>query len=80
MFNKIKEKEEIDKRLEIQKLHQEKFSGKVFMLYVEPKKINDYKKRFKDYISAHFDFNEWLHNNDISFINNKIREFCQITN
>lgn len=79
MFNKIKEKEEIDKKIAIQKLHHEKFSGKVFMLYVEPKKINDYKKRFKEYISTYFDFDEWLNNNDVLFINKKIKEFCQIS-
>jgi len=79
IFNKIKEKEEIDKKIEIQKLHHEKFSGMIFLLYVEPKKVNEYKNKFKDYISNHFDFNEWLRNNDILFINNKIREFCQIT-
>ena len=75
IFNKHNEKEIIDKKLYINKLHQEKFSGKVFLLYTDCKNIGKYKDEFKTYICENQDFNEYLLKNDVDFINNQIKEF-----
>lgn len=74
--NKQKEKEEIDKKIFVRKLHQEKFSGIVFANYIPHKYINEYKSEFVKFISQYSDFNTWLQNNDISVINNEIKNFC----
>jgi hypothetical protein len=75
IFNKHNEKEIIDKKLYINKLHQEKFSGKIFLLYTDCKNIGKYKDAFKKHICENQDFNEYLLNNDIDFINNQIKDF-----
>jgi hypothetical protein len=56
-------------------LHQEKFNGRVFLQYTEPKNINKYKEDIKNHISQSHDFNEWLEKNNLEFINNQIKEF-----
>jgi hypothetical protein len=79
LFEKNKEKEEIDKKLEIRKLYQEKYSGLIFMKYLENKKdINKYKEKFKDYISLNNDFTEWLKNKHINEIELNIKEFISL--
>jgi hypothetical protein len=76
LFDKNKEKEEIDKKIEIRKLNQEKYSGLIFMEFLDNKKnINKYKQEFKEKISLNYNFNEWLKNNEIEYIKLKIKEF-----
>lgn len=78
LFEKNKEKEEIDKKIEIRKLNQEKYSGLIFMEFLDNNKnINKYKQEFKEKISINYNFNEWLKNNDIEFIKLKIKEFIE---
>ncbi len=72
---KSNEKEKIDNKLSIIKLYQEKFNGIQFLPYTIPQNINQYKNEFKEYISKSNNFNEWLQNNSIEFINNKIKDF-----
>ena len=76
MFKKQNEKEIIDKKISIKRLHREKFNGQVFLLHTEAKNINQYKKKFKEHISLNEDeFNKYLYEHDIEFINKKIEEF-----
>jgi len=78
---KSNEKEKIDNKLSIIKLYQEKFNGSQFLPYTIPQNINQSKNEFKEYISKSNNFNEWLQNNSIEFINNKIKDFMnQISN
>lgn len=75
MFNKIKEKEKIDHKIKILRLYQTKFSGSIFLNFVDPKEINKYKDAFKKYISEKEDFNNWLIINNQEFINQSIQNF-----
>ena len=75
LFKKEKEKTIIDHKIFINKLHKEKFNGKVFLQYTEPKNINKWKEEFKKYISMNNNFDEYLFNNSIEFINNEIKNF-----
>jgi len=75
LFKKEDEKNIIDHKIYINKLHQEKFNGKVFLQYTEPKNINKWKEEFKKHISMNNDFDEYLFNNSIEFINEEIKNF-----
>jgi len=76
-FNKQNEKVVIDNQLVIKKLHQEKFNGRIFLLYTEAKNINKYKEEFIKNISLHQDFNTYLTTNPIEFINDQIKDFIK---
>jgi len=83
IFNKEVEKNIIDQKILIIKLHQEKFNGKIFLQYTEAKNINKYKEDFKNHISQSHNFNEWLNMNNLEFINDQIKEYIfknQISN
>jgi len=80
MFDKLKEKEEIDNKLNIIKLHQTKYSGSIFLNFLKPKDINKYKDAFRTFISNKDDFNNWLIINDQEFINKSIEEFIKSNN
>lgn len=73
--NKQNDKDIIDQKNKIINLHQEKYNGQVFLKYTDVKNINKCKDEFKKYISQTHDFNEWLMNNNLEIINNKIKEF-----
>jgi hypothetical protein len=77
IFNKESKKDEIDSKIAIIKLHQEKFNGQIFLKYTDAKNINKYKDAFKNHISQSFNFNEWLINNEIEIINNQIKKFIE---
>ena len=75
IFNKQNEKDNIDNIIYLHKLYQEKFNGRMFIEYIDATKINEYKNKFKKYISINQDFNTYLIKNDIEFINNEIKIF-----
>ena len=75
IFNKEVEKNIIDQKILLIKLHQEKFNGKLFLQYTEAKNINKYKEDFRNHISQSHDFNEWLTINNLEFINDQIKEY-----
>jgi len=75
MFHKGNNMETIDKQIYIERMHREKLSAQVFVLYTEPKNINKYKNNFKEYISKNNDIDEWLINNDKEYISNQIKEY-----
>jgi len=79
-FNKKDEKDKIDEEIKIMRLHQEKFSGKIFLKYVSCKEINNYKRNFQCYIENELkeDFNDWLSKNNTEFIENSIKEFISL--
>jgi hypothetical protein len=79
-FNKKDEKDKIDEEIRIIRLHQKKFSGKIFLKYVSCKEINNYKKNFQCYIENKLkeDFNDWLSKNNTEFIENSIKEFISL--
>ena len=75
-FHKHQEKEIIDQKLAVQKLYQEKFNGRVFLLYTKAKNINQSKEKFKKYVSVdENEFEEYLRRNDKEFIHEQIKEF-----
>lgn len=74
-FKKEDEKNIIDQQILLNKLYKEKFNGKVFLQYTEPKNINKFKEEFKKYISMNNDFDEYLFSNSIEFINYEIEHF-----
>jgi len=78
-FNKKEEKDKIDEEIRIIKLHQEKFSGRIFLKYVSCKEINNYKRNFQYHIENELkeDFNVWLLNNSTKFIEDSIIEFIK---
>lgn len=80
MFNKNKELDEINKYENIQKLYQNKFSGLIFLEYIDKKKINIYKDEFIKYISKNNNFDEWLSTNDQEYINKTIKSFIDVFN
>lgn len=80
IFNKQIEKEIIDGKIQITKLHQEKFSGRIFLQYTDAKNINKYKEEFKKYISANQDFDNYLMENEIEYIESQIKDFIQKSN
>lgn len=75
IFNKQNEKDIIDNIIYLHRLYKEKFNGHMFIDYVDTTKINEYKDKFKKYISMNEDFNTYLIKNDIEFINNEIKKF-----
>jgi hypothetical protein len=79
-FNKKDEKDKIDEEIKIIKLHQEKFSGKIFLKYTPCKDINNYKRNFQCYIENKLkeDFNDWLSKNNTEFIEYSIKEFISL--
>lgn len=80
MFNKNKELDEINKYKNIEKLYQNKFSGLIFLEYIDKKKINIYKDEFIKYISKNNNFDEWLSTNDQEYINKTIKSFIDVFN
>lgn len=50
LFDKVLEKEAINAKIATVKLHQEKFSGQMFMRYVEPRLINKHKEGFHQWL------------------------------
>jgi hypothetical protein len=78
-FGKQPEKETIDKKIHVNKIHQEKFNGRVFLQYVNAKDINKYKESFKQHIIMtllYEDFDEYLTRTDTEIIHNEIARFC----
>lgn len=75
IFGKQSEKELIDQKIQIIRLYQEKFNGHMFLQYTDPRNINKLKEEFKTYITQTRDFNDWLRNNSIDYINEQIKEF-----
>jgi hypothetical protein len=73
VFNKGSDRDAIDIKVDIIKLYQEKYSGHMFVKYVEPFAINRHKEAFRKNVQG--DFDEWLRNNTVEQIQKAIERY-----
>ncbi len=74
-FNKWDKIKEVDEKERINKIIQDKYSGKIFMKYLDAKMINKFKIEFKKYIETKEEFNKWIERESKERIEEEIREY-----